>query len=90
MPVYDYEILDPVTGDVLETVSIPRLIEARDRISLRRCTVPNSIAIAGAARLPTQRDEVLSGYYREECRHGSRFRSSYTKKQIADIWSAPS
>jgi hypothetical protein len=45
------------------------------------------VGVVGVAREPDdQKTQIRKGYYEAECRGGSRFKSSYSKKQIKKIW----
>ena len=87
MPLYEYH--HPVTGECLEAI---RPIADRDtppRPGFVRRTVPSRVGfVAAAAHLavPSMREGVLRGYYQQEQREGSRFRSAFTKAQIHAAW----
>lgn len=45
------------------------------------------VAMVGTPRKPDdQVAQIRKGYYEAECQGGSRFKSSYSKKQIKKIW----
>ena len=72
MPLYDYEITAAGTDEVLAVISLSRPVKERDAITIRRRTVPDSVAIAGSAansRAPGR--QVLDAYRRIEQRVGS-------------------
>ena len=91
MPLYEY--IDPATGQVFEEhraiadrdAPAERVIDGR-AVRLERRTVPARLAIVGAHKPTTQAQSVLGGYYREELKHGSRWRSEYTPQQIKETW----
>lgn len=85
MPLYAY--VDPETGVAVE---LRRPVEDRDKpIVLRRAkSVPDRIGILGFGPSEDQTfsNRMLRQYHRKEEREGSRFRSSYSKKQIQKAW----
>lgn len=91
MPLYEYA--DPVTGQVFEE---HRAIGDRDkplvreiagrRVRCRRVTVPRRLSVHGLRPPTTQAQRVLAGYYREECRQGSRFKSDFTPREIRETY----
>ena len=45
------------------------------------------VGVVGVRREPEgQATTIRRGYYEAECQGGSRFKSSYSKKQIKKIW----
>lgn len=48
-----------------------------------------AFSVVGMRGQPDQKDEVYRGYYREELKHGARFPSKYSKRQIQRAWEAP-
>jgi hypothetical protein len=86
MPAYDFDLLLE-GGEVLATVPVILPVEARDRVFLRRRTVPGSISLAGAATDATaQGREVMKDYHKLEEKHGSRFRSGFKPEEIKRAW----
>ena len=51
-----------------------------------RGAAPEQFAFTGRSVPATLREKIFKGYHREESRHGSRWRSSFSKKQIKKIW----
>ena len=88
MPAYEYEIINEETGEVLGGYLAKLPVDQRDRISIRRVTVPRSVSISGAAAAPSQASEVLAGYHKQEQKHGSRFKSEFSADQIKKAWAA--
>lgn len=83
MPLYEYRT---ESGDVVERC-VP--VEERDcQLGLDRITVPARVRTLCNTLTPDQvtSNKTLRGYYNEECKHGSRFQSSFTKEQIKQAW----
>jgi hypothetical protein len=81
MPFYDY--LDHQRNTVSRCVPVA---ERDKQIGLQRITV-SPFSFPGHAVSPLDQKEGLrQGYYREECKQGSRFRSSYSKNTIRRVW----
>ncbi|HTI69670.1 MAG TPA: hypothetical protein VMF06_06875 [Candidatus Limnocylindria bacterium] len=83
MPLYQFtnsrgEMRDFLAG--AETATVQADGERWDK-----CRV-QPFAIAGGVRQLSQKEEVLRGYYREEC-SGRPWRSRYSKQQVKNIWS---
>lgn len=85
MPIYEYH--HPVTGECIEA---RRSLAERDQPpapDFIRRTVPSRVSpIATRPAPPSMRDGVLRGYYQQEQRDGSRFRSAFTKDRIKAAW----
>ena len=84
MPLYVYE---NERGDRVEEL---RSSKNKDNCpsGYRRVDTPQPIAFTGSASSPTNmRDGVLRGYYAQECKHGSAWKSDFSKKQIKKAWS---
>ena len=86
MPIYEY--YHPATGECIEA---RRAIAERDtppQPGFQRRTVPSRVSPAAAGKLaaPSMREGVLRGYYQQEQRHGSRFRSAFTPSQVKAAW----
>ena len=84
MPLYVYE---NDRGDRVEEL---RMSMDKDRCpeGYRRVSVPQQIAFTGSAPNPANmRDGVLKGYYDQECKQGSAWKSDFSKKQIKKAWS---
>ena len=85
MPIYEY--YHPTTGECVES---RRCVAERDlppapgfvRRTVPSCVSPPAIRLSA----PSMRDGVLRGYYQQEQRAGSRFRSAFTKDQIKAAW----
>jgi hypothetical protein len=83
MPAYEFELFNEATGKVVVTLPVILPVAQRDKLRLRRRTVPRSIAVSGAAADPhDQSRNVLRSYHRQEEKLGSRFRSAFTKDQV--------
>lgn len=90
MPIYEYH--NPQTG---VTIDMRRPVEDRNKpvevdglLFVRVSTVPSRISIHGME--PSESDQfdqnILRAYYKKEEKEGSRFRSEYSKKQLAETW----
>jgi hypothetical protein len=87
MPAYRYEIIDERSGGVLQEATIVCPVDLRDRVVLRRVTVPDRVTVAGSAENPHDaKKSNLKAYHAQECKHGSRFKSRFTKDQIKKAW----
>lgn len=83
MPVYVYQ---DGKGNRVELV---KPVNERDNApgGFKRITVPDRVFVPAGALPPTDmRSNIMKGYYKQECREGSRFKSSYTPKQIKAAW----
>ena len=84
MPIYQYE--DTRNGSVIE---LEKRVEERDRVPrhLKRFSVPQKLTLVGVGE-PRENPEgvnmtnLMKGYYRQEQKLGSRFRSQYKPDQI--------
>ena len=84
MPIYVYK---NDRGEVIEEI---RLAKDKDRCpdGYQRVQTPQPIALTGNASNPADmKSGVLRGYYQEECKGGSEWKSDFTKKQIKKAWS---
>lgn len=84
MPLYVYE------NDMGERIEELRLSKDRDRCpdGFTRVETPQPISFTGNSANPTNmKDGVLKGYYKQECDHGSRWKSEFSKNQIKQAWS---
>jgi hypothetical protein len=84
MPLYVYE------NDEGERIEELRLSKDKDVCpeGYKRVNVPQPIAFTGIASNPaSMKDGVLKGYYDQECKHGSKWKSEFSKKQIKQAWS---
>jgi len=90
MPLYDYRSRDDhLVVTLLRSVDDRNLPVWYGGQPLERVTVPDRIGVivgSGRTELPRQGESVLRGYHEEECKHGSRFRSEFTPKQIREAW----
>ena len=89
MPLYEY------TNQFGKTVELHRSVEDRNKEAVidgavfkRTKFIPDRVLVFGTQ--PSQDDlhdvAVLQGYYRREEKDGSRFRSGYSKKQLARVY----
>lgn len=46
----------------------------------------SSFSATGFAKEEQLKDKVKRGYYKQECREGSRFASSFSKSEIRKAW----
>jgi hypothetical protein len=83
MPLYVYE---NDSGDRVEEL---RLSKDKDVCpeGYKRVVIPQPVAFTGVASNPSNmKDGVLKGYYKQECDHGSKWKSEFSKKQIKQAW----
>ena len=80
MPIYEYE--DTRNGNVIE---LEKAVAERDSVPryLKRFTVPKRLSLVGVGepldnQLGVNQTNLMKGYYRQEQKLGSRFRSQYT------------
>ncbi len=94
MPLYEFQVVNQNTGEVLETINLPLAVDDRDAATLRRAPLPRSLAIQGHAEDPTnQANQVLNGYKRIEQRIGnnSEFQRKigHSAEQVKVAWGNP-
>lgn len=84
MPIYEYE--DTRNGNVIE---LEKAVAERDSVPryLKRFTVPKRLSLVGVGEpldnpLGVNQTNLMKGYYRQEQKLGSRFRSQYTPDSI--------
>jgi hypothetical protein len=84
MPVYEYE--DTRNGKVVE---LEKTVAERDSVPryLKRFTVPRKLTLVGVGEpldnpLGVNQTNLMKGYYRQEQKLGSRFKSQYTPDSI--------
>lgn len=84
MPVYQYE--DTRNGSVVE---LEKTVAERDSVPryLKRFSVPQRLTLVGVGEpldnpLGVNQTNLMKGYYRQEQKLGSRFKSRYTPDQI--------
>ena len=84
MPVYQYE--DSRNGKVVE---LEKAVAERDKVPryLKRFQVPARLALVGVGEpldnpLGVNQTNLMKGYYRQEQKLGSRFKSQYTPDSI--------
>jgi len=84
MPIYQYE--DSRNGKVVE---LEKAVAERDSVPryLKRFTVPQRLSLVGVGEpldnpLGVNQTNLFKGYYRQEQKLGSRFRSQYTPDSI--------
>ena len=84
MPIYQYT--DTRNGSVVE---LERTVAERDSVPkhLKRFTVPQKLTLFGVGETPENPEGVnmtnlMKGYYRQEQKLGSRFKSQYKPDQI--------
>lgn len=89
MPVYQYH--DSQSGGVVE---LERRVAERDSVPphLKRFSVPQKLVLVGVGESAPEPGSdhvknIMRGYYKYECRQGSRFKSSYTPDQVKRAWS---
>jgi len=84
MPVYQYE--DTRNGSVIE---LEKAVAERDSVPryLKRFSVPQRLTLVGVGEpldnpLGVNQTNLMKGYYRQEQKLGSKFKSRYTPDQI--------
>jgi len=84
MPIYEYE--DTKNGKVVE---LEKTVAERDSVPryLKRFTVPRKLTLVGVGEpldnpLGVNETNLMKGYYRQEQKLGSRFKSKYTPDSI--------
>jgi hypothetical protein len=84
MPVYEYE--DTRNGKVVE---LEKTVAERDSVPryLKRFTVPRKLTLVGVGEpldnpLGVNQTNLMKGYYRQEQKLGSRFKSQFTPDSI--------
>jgi len=84
MPIYEYE--DTRNGKVVE---LEKTVAERDKVPryLKRFTVPRQLTLVGVGEpldnpLGVNETNLMKGYYRQEQKLGSRFKSKYTPDSI--------
>ena len=84
MPVYQYE--DTRNGSVVE---LEKTVAERDSVPryLKRFSVPQRLTLVGVGEpldnpLGVNQTNLMKGYYRQEQKLGSKFKSRYTPDQI--------
>ena len=89
MPVYQYH--DTANGGVVE---LERRVDERDEVPahLKRFSVPQKLVLVGVGESAPEPGSdhvknIMRGYYKYECRNGSRFKSSYSPDQVRRAWS---
>ena len=87
MPVYQYE--DSRNGKVVE---LEKAVAERDSVPryLKRFTVPQRLSLVGVGEpldnpLGVNQTNLLKGYYRQEQKLGSRFKSNFTPDSIKRV-----
>jgi hypothetical protein len=84
MPIYQYE--DTRNGSVIE---LEKAVADRDSVPryLKRFSVPQKLTLVGVGEpldnpLGVNQTNLMKGYYRQEQKLGSKFKSRYTPDQI--------
>lgn len=90
MPIYEY--MNRRTGEMMMVrVSVA---ERKDRMIkdgqvFERLTVPSSVTVLKGHAALGEGNDVLKGYYRQEQKLGSRFKSEFHHETIKKAWSTP-
>jgi hypothetical protein len=89
MPIYQYT--DTRNGSVVE---LEKSVAERDSVPkyLKRFTVPQRLALVGVGDpldnpLGSNKTNIMKGYYRQEQKLGSRFKSEFSADQVKRAWS---
>ncbi len=80
MPIREYENEDGEIVEILhgaQEVTIPA--------GWRKVISAGSFS-TGSVREETMGDKIKKGYYKEECKSGSRFKSQFSTKSIKKAW----
>jgi hypothetical protein len=90
VPIYEYyNSQTDVTIEVHRSVADRnRPVEMDGLFFVRATTVPSRISIHGVEPSADEQfdQNILKSYYKKEQSEGSRFRSGYSKKQLAKTW----
>ena len=88
MPIYQYT--DTRNGSVVE---LEKSVAERDSVPkyLKRFTVPQRLALVGVGDpldnpLGSNKTNIMKGYYRQEQKLGSRFKSEFSADQVKRVW----
>jgi len=89
MPIYQYT--DTRNGSVVE---LEKSVAERDSVPkyLKRFTVPQRLALVGVGDpldnpLGSNKTNIMKGYYKQEQKLGSRFKSEFSADQVKRAWS---
>ena len=89
MPIYQYT--DTRNGSVVE---LEKSVAERDSVPkyLKRFTVPQRLALVGVGEpldnpLGSNKTNIMKGYYSQEQKLGSRFKSEFSADQVKRAWS---
>jgi len=89
MPIYQYT--DTRNGSVVE---LEKSVAERDSVPkyLKRFTVPQRLALVGVGDpldnpLGSNKTNIMKGYYSQEQKLGSRFKSEFSADQVKRAWS---
>ena len=89
MPIYQYT--DTRNGSVVE---LEKSVAERDSVPkhLKRFTVPQRLALVGVGEpldnpIGTNKTNIINGYYKQEQKLGSRFKSEFSADQVKRAWS---
>jgi len=89
MPIYQYT--DTRDGSIVE---LEKSVAKRDSVPkyLKRFAVPQRLAFIGVGEpldssLGANKTNVMKGYYKQEQKLGSRFKSEFSADQVKRAWS---
>ena len=89
MPIY--QDTDTRNGSVVE---LEKSVAERDSVPkhLKRFTVPQRLALVGVGEpldnpLGSNKTNIMKGYYKQEQKLGSRFKSEFSADQVKRAWS---
>jgi hypothetical protein len=89
MPIYQYT--DTRNGSVVE---LEKSVANRDSVPkhLKRFTFPQRLAVFGTGESPSDpklssTSTIMKGYYKQEQKLGSRFKSNFSADQVKRAWS---
>jgi hypothetical protein len=88
MPVYEF-----IARETGEKVMLRKPVDKRDELVIikgqifDRVEVPSRVTVLQGHQPPGAMRDIVNGYYKEEQKLGSRFRSEFTPDQIKQAWS---
>lgn len=84
MPAYDFKSEDGVVREFIVPGGTV-FFQAEDGKSWNRASEIHAVAVVGLSS-GSHTDDVRRGYYAQELKQGSNFKSKFTKNQIKKAW----
>jgi len=81
MPLHEYITAD---GGIVEILQGTKWTEVPS--SWKRVITCGSVATSGGVKEKSTSQQVKEGYYKAECKDGSRFKSTHSKSKIKAAW----